>query len=138
VPVHVQRLLPAAPVRRGELAQLGPVDRPLRVPLAAPGPVEPDDGGDAAGDGADHHRVLPGPARVRRGRHAHGGEGMRLAVIGAGSTYTPELVSNLLAQRDRLDVRRVALHDIDAERRDVVGGLARRMLDRRAYRGELV
>ena len=30
---------------------------------------------------------------LRRGRHAHGGQGMKVAVIGGGSTYTPELVS---------------------------------------------
>src|SRR4051794_3526957 len=62
---------------------------------------------------------------------------MKVAVVGAGSTYTPELVSNLLGQRDRLDVRSLALHDIDPERRDVVGGLARRMLDRQGFDGEL-
>jgi len=59
---------------------------------------------------------------------------MKLSVIGAGSTYTPELVSHL----SQLDVDEVALHDIDAERLEVVGGLARRMLDRAGYTGALV
>jgi len=59
---------------------------------------------------------------------------MKLAVIGAGSTYTPELVSHL----SELAVDEVALHDIDAERLEVVGGLARRMLDRAGYTGALV
>ncbi len=59
---------------------------------------------------------------------------MKLAVIGAGSTYTPELVSHL----SQLEVDEVALHDIDAERLDVVGGLARRMLDRAGYAGALL
>jgi len=59
---------------------------------------------------------------------------MKLAVIGAGSTYTPELVSHL----SELAVGEVALHDIDAERLEVVGGLARRMLDRAGYTGALV
>ncbi len=45
---------------------------------------------------------------------------MRVAVIGAGSTYTPELVSGLEADE-------LVLHDVDAERLAVVGGLARRM-----------
>ena len=45
---------------------------------------------------------------------------MKVAVIGAGSTYTPELVSGL-------DVAELVLHDIDAERLEIVGGLARRM-----------
>ena len=62
---------------------------------------------------------------------------MRIAVIGAGSTYTPELVSGLASRSEELDVQRLALHDIDAERRDVVGGLARRMLGRQGYSGSL-
>lgn len=62
---------------------------------------------------------------------------MKLAVIGAGSTYTPELVSGLTRDRDRLAVRELVLHDIDAERRVVVGGLARRMLERQSFDGTL-
>ncbi len=56
---------------------------------------------------------------------------MKIAVIGGGSTYTPELVSGL----SRLDVTEFVLHDIDPERREVVGGLAQRMLDRQGYAG---
>jgi 6-phospho-beta-glucosidase len=63
---------------------------------------------------------------------------MKIAVIGGGSTYTPELVSGLSRERERIDVRELVLHDIDAERREVVGGLAKRMLDRQGYDGELV
>jgi 6-phospho-beta-glucosidase len=59
---------------------------------------------------------------------------MKLCVIGAGSTYTPELVSHL----SQLPVDEVALHDIDAERLEVVGGLAQRMLARAGYTGSLV
>jgi 6-phospho-beta-glucosidase len=62
---------------------------------------------------------------------------MKVAVIGAGSTYTPELVSGLARDRERIDVAELALHDIDAERRDVVGGLAARMLKRGGYEGAL-
>jgi len=54
---------------------------------------------------------------------------MKVAVIGGGSTYTPELVSGLSRERGLIEVDELALHDIDAERREVVGGLARRMLD---------
>jgi 6-phospho-beta-glucosidase len=56
---------------------------------------------------------------------------MKVAVVGAGSTYTPELVSGLAALR----VDELVLHDIDAERREVVGGLARRILDRAGFVG---
>jgi len=62
---------------------------------------------------------------------------MKLAVIGGGSTYTPELVAGLARERDRLDLRELVLHDIDGERREVVGGLAGRMLDAAGYDGSL-
>ena len=58
---------------------------------------------------------------------------MKVAVVGAGSTYTPELVSGLSA----LPVDELTLHDIDAERLDVVGALAGRMLAREAFGGVL-
>jgi len=58
---------------------------------------------------------------------------LKLAVVGAGSTYTPELVSGL----SRVDIDELWLHDIDRERLEVVGGLAARMLDRAGYRGVL-
>jgi 6-phospho-beta-glucosidase len=63
---------------------------------------------------------------------------MKLAVIGAGSTYTPELVSGLSRERDTIAIDELVLHDIDAERLDVVGGLAQRMLDRQDFTGDLV
>jgi 6-phospho-beta-glucosidase len=63
---------------------------------------------------------------------------MKLAVIGAGSTYTPELVSGLSREEDRLGVTDLVLHDVDAARLDVVGGMAERMLDRQGYRGKLM
>jgi 6-phospho-beta-glucosidase len=62
---------------------------------------------------------------------------MKVAVIGAGSTYTPELVSGLARERERIDVGDLVLHDIDAERLGIVAGLAGRMLDRAGYTGRL-
>ena len=62
---------------------------------------------------------------------------MKVTVVGAGSTYTPELVSGLSREREQLEIEELALHDVDAERRDVVGGLARRMLDRQGFAGRL-
>ena len=62
---------------------------------------------------------------------------MKIAVIGGGSTYSPELVSGLSRERDRIDVRELVLHDIDELRREVVGGLAERMLARQGYEGSL-
>ncbi len=62
---------------------------------------------------------------------------MKIGVIGGGSTYTPELVSGLSRERERIDVRELVLHDIDEQRREVVGGLAARMLARQGYEGSL-
>jgi len=63
---------------------------------------------------------------------------MKLAVIGGGSTYTPELVAGLARERERLNLSELVLHDIDPERREVVGGLAGRMLAAAGYDRELV
>ena len=60
---------------------------------------------------------------------------MKIAVVGAGSTYTPELVSGLGSFDVRVD--ELALMDVDDERLDVVGGLAARMLDRTGWGGDL-
>ena len=62
---------------------------------------------------------------------------MKIAVVGGGSTYTPELVSGLSRDRDRIGVRELVLQDIDPERREVVGGLAARMLREQGYDGAL-
>jgi 6-phospho-beta-glucosidase len=62
---------------------------------------------------------------------------MKLAVIGAGSTYTPELVSGLSRERERLDIGELALHDIDPDRLEVVGAMAGRMLAKQRFAGEL-
>jgi len=62
---------------------------------------------------------------------------VKLAVVGGGSTYTPELVAGLAGERERLDLRELVLHDIDPERREIVGALAGRMLAAAGYDGEL-
>ena len=63
--------------------------------------------------------------------------GIKVAVIGGGSTYTPELIEGLAQRRDRLPIDELVLHDIDDERRTVVGGLAGRMLARLGFEGHL-
>ncbi len=51
-----------------------------------------------------------------------------MAVIGAGSTYTPELVDGVIRRFDDLPVRELALMDIDENRLKIVGGFAERMV----------
>lgn len=55
---------------------------------------------------------------------------MKVAVIGGGSTYTPELISGLWNERDRLTVTELWLMDPDLPRLEIVGGMVRRMLAR--------
>jgi 6-phospho-beta-glucosidase len=62
---------------------------------------------------------------------------MKIAVVGGGSTYTPELVSGLSGERSRFQIDELALHDIDQTRREVVGGMAGRMLNHQGFEGEL-
>jgi 6-phospho-beta-glucosidase len=63
--------------------------------------------------------------------------GTRITVVGAGSTYTPELVEGFARRSERLPIDELVLLDIDPERLEVVGGLARRMLDRLGWSGRV-
>ncbi len=58
---------------------------------------------------------------------------MKVAIIGGGSTYTPELIQGFLDRIDTLPVKELWLMDIDPNRLEVVGDFARRMV---AARGE--
>ncbi|RSS70308.1 6-phospho-beta-glucosidase [Streptomyces sp. WAC06614] len=60
---------------------------------------------------------------------------MKLAVVGGGSTYTPELVDGFARLRDTLPVGELVLIDPAAERLELVGGLARRIFARQGHPG---
>lgn len=62
---------------------------------------------------------------------------LKAAVIGAGSTYTPELIEGFIDRKESLDFGAFALMDIDREKLETVGGLARRMLKAKGFTGEL-
>ncbi len=64
--------------------------------------------------------------------------GVKITVVGGGSTYTPELIEGLAGREDRLPVDELVLLDIEPERLAIVAALARRMLTRRGWRGHLV
>jgi len=53
---------------------------------------------------------------------------MKIAVIGGGSTYTPELVNGFLERMSTLPVSELWLMDIDLNRLAIVGGFAQRMV----------
>ncbi|MFJ3879614.1 6-phospho-beta-glucosidase [Streptomyces sp. NPDC090077] len=62
---------------------------------------------------------------------------MKLAVVGGGSTYTPELVDGFARLRDTLPVSELVLIDPAAERLELVGGLARRIFARQGHPGRV-
>ena len=53
---------------------------------------------------------------------------LKVAVIGGGSTYTPELVNGFLARLGQFPLDELWLMDIDEERLKVVGSFAQRMV----------
>jgi 6-phospho-beta-glucosidase len=63
--------------------------------------------------------------------------GVKVAVVGGGSTYTPELIEGLAVRGDRLAIDELVLEDIDADRAEIVGGMARRQLARLGWPGRL-
>src|SRR5207247_6782872 len=64
-----------------------------------------------------------------------GAMGVKVAVVGGGSTYTPELVEGFVTRANRVPLDDLVLLDVDAERLEVVGGLAGRMLAKAGYDG---
>ncbi|MGW6835350.1 6-phospho-beta-glucosidase [Streptomyces sp. NPDC054949] len=60
---------------------------------------------------------------------------MKLAVVGGGSTYTPELIDGFARLRDTLPVHELVLIDPAAERLELIGALARRILARQGHPG---
>ncbi|MFF5112542.1 6-phospho-beta-glucosidase [Streptosporangium sp. NPDC000509] len=63
---------------------------------------------------------------------------MKLAVVGGGSTYTPELIDGFARLRDELPLSEIALVDPDARRLRSVSGMARRMLARAGHPATVV
>ena len=53
---------------------------------------------------------------------------MKVTVFGGGSTYTPELINGFLARTESFPLTELWLEDIDAQRLEIVGGFAQRMV----------
>jgi len=62
----------------------------------------------------------------------------KAAIIGAGSTYTPELIEGFIERADRLRFDTIALMDIDMASLELVGGLAKRQLTEGGFKGEVI
>ena len=53
---------------------------------------------------------------------------MKICIIGAGSTYTPELIEGIINKRDSLPVSEISFMDIDERKLNIVGSLCQRMI----------
>jgi 6-phospho-beta-glucosidase len=53
---------------------------------------------------------------------------MKVAVIGGGSSYAPELINGFLERFETLPLRELWLMDVSSERLEIVGGFAQRMV----------
>ncbi|MEV6953222.1 6-phospho-beta-glucosidase [Streptomyces sp. NPDC051183] len=62
---------------------------------------------------------------------------MKLAVVGGGSTYTPELIDGFARLRDTLPIGELVLIDPAAERLELIGGLARRIFAKQGHPGRV-
>ncbi|MGL4372680.1 MAG: 6-phospho-beta-glucosidase [Turicibacter sp.] len=56
-------------------------------------------------------------------------ESIKIAIIGAGSTYTPELIEGIIKRKESLPLRELVLMDIDERKLSIVGELCKRMLE---------
>ncbi len=55
-------------------------------------------------------------------------KGLKIAIIGSGSTYTPELIEGLINKKKELPLEELYLMDIDERKRNIVGDLCIRMI----------
>ncbi|MFB6807864.1 6-phospho-beta-glucosidase [Streptomyces sp. NPDC056387] len=62
---------------------------------------------------------------------------MKLAVVGGGSTYTPELIDGFARLRDTLPVSELVLIDPATERLELIGALARRIFAKQGHPGRV-
>lgn len=59
---------------------------------------------------------------------------MKVAVIGGGSTYTPELINGFILKSTTFPLTELVLMDIDEQRLEVVGGFAKRIVTAKGNR----
>ncbi len=52
----------------------------------------------------------------------------KVAIIGGGSSYTPEFVDGFIQHEQEVQVGEIALYDVDAERLEIVGGMVQRQV----------
>lgn len=57
---------------------------------------------------------------------------LKLAIIGGGSSYTPEIIEGIIQRHDRFPVTEIVLVDIEAgkEKLEIIGHLSKRMIEK--------
>ena len=63
---------------------------------------------------------------------------LKIAIIGAGSTYTPELMEGIINKHATLPVKKLYLMDIEERKLNIVGGLCQRMVEHAGIDCEVV
>ena len=63
---------------------------------------------------------------------------LKLTIIGAGSTYTPELIEGVIERSANLPVTEIALMDIDKRKLEIVGGLCKRMIEKAGLKTDVI
>ncbi|EUJ21506.1 6-phospho-beta-glucosidase [Listeria aquatica] len=66
-------------------------------------------------------------------------DGIKIATIGGGSSYTPELIEGFIKRQNELPVRELWLVDVEAgkEKLEIVGNLAKRMVKKAGVKMEI-
>ena len=57
-------------------------------------------------------------------------EGMKFTIVGAGSSYTPELLDEMAMRKEQLPVKEVMLYDIDEKRLNIMEGFCKRFAEK--------
>lgn len=63
---------------------------------------------------------------------------LKIAIIGAGSTYTPELIEGFILKRPQLKIDSIYMMDINRNKLDIIGALTRRMLEKSGMDARLI
>ncbi|SIN69091.1 6-phospho-beta-glucosidase [Agromyces cerinus] len=63
---------------------------------------------------------------------------MKLAIVGGGSTYTPELIDGFARLRDTLPLEEIRLVDPDEHRLALVAGMSQRMLEHAGHAAKVI
>lgn len=64
---------------------------------------------------------------------------LKIAVIGGGSSYTPELIEGFIRRKDELEAKEIWLVDVPSgnEKLQIVGALAKRMIEKAGLKTEI-